>query len=203
MRRITIGVLSEFLVAMSLGVWAQPPAAIITPQQVADALRTKNMPVTANQVTLPSHIPARISNPLLEVISITTIENSNTRVKLRCSVARDCLPFYAVIRGFQHGLLAKIASPSLTTPNGGPVPITTRDRWLVRRGERATLVLQGTRLRVELPVICLANAGAGTTIRVTTTDHKQFYRAQVEKRGSAEGRSVISCGQGNLLASPY
>ena len=49
----------------------------------------------------------------------------------------------------------------------------------VHAGSRATLLIDGQRLHIKLPVICLGKGLAGSTIRVTALDHKQSYLAEV------------------------
>ena len=49
----------------------------------------------------------------------------------------------------------------------------------VHAGSHATLLIDGQRLHIKLPVICLENGVAGHSIRVTALDHKQTYVAEV------------------------
>ncbi|HZD31392.1 MAG TPA: flagella basal body P-ring formation protein FlgA, partial [Candidatus Angelobacter sp.] len=51
--------------------------------------------------------------------------------------------------------------------------------WLVRNGDVATLVMQSEHLQVRIPVICLANGSVGKRIRVSSTDHRRIYTAEV------------------------
>jgi flagella basal body P-ring formation protein FlgA len=50
---------------------------------------------------------------------------------------------------------------------------------LLRAGARVLLVMDGERLHIEVPVICLENGEAGRTIRVSGLDHRQTYVATV------------------------
>ena len=49
----------------------------------------------------------------------------------------------------------------------------------IHAGAHATLVLDGERLHIKVPVICLEAGAAGRRIRVTAVDHKQTYFAEV------------------------
>ena len=183
-RRITVTILGAMLAVTSKAGWTQSPVDMINPQQVVAALMGRNILVSPEQVILPSRVPARTSSPSLDVVSASRTDLDNTKVRLRCRDSRDCLPFYAVIRGrnLENGFesLAKSA-PQMAVPS--PV----REPWLVRSGERAILVLEGGHLRIEMPVICLSNGSAGKSIRVTTTNRKQVYQGQVAGIGLLKG----------------
>ena len=49
----------------------------------------------------------------------------------------------------------------------------------VEAGSRATLLLEGERLHIKVPVICLESGEPGSSIRVAGLDRKQTYFAQV------------------------
>lgn len=49
----------------------------------------------------------------------------------------------------------------------------------VLAGSRATLLIEAKRLHIKVPVVCLEKGVAGQTIRVSSLDRKQTYRAEV------------------------
>jgi Chaperone for flagella basal body P-ring formation len=187
MGQISMSVLGVVLATVSLAGSAQSPPATITPQQVAVALLVKHISVSDEEVSLPSRVPAKTTNPLLEVISVSSTLQNDTLVKLRCVDGRDCLPFYAVIAGARGKPLEKGLRPPPAAAPHLPAPPPPPEPWLVRSGERATLVLEGKHLRVQMPVVCLANGSAGASIRVISSNGKQTYRVQVAAAGLLKG----------------
>ena len=167
---------------------SQTLPARIGPQQIAAALSSGSMAVSPFQVMLPSAVTARSSDPALDVLSIETMDGARSKVKMRCRKNGACLPFYAIVswrspeiseRAAQQWLGLRPSALNPQPPVGEP--------WLVRAGDAATLVLESAHVRIQLPVICLANGGAGKSIRVTTTDHKKIYRAEVVAAGLLKG----------------
>jgi Chaperone for flagella basal body P-ring formation len=187
MGRTSLTVLVGVLAATSLAGSAQSPPANITPQQIVATLLRNNISVSDEDVSLPSRIPTRINNPLLEIIYASTAYNGIAVVKLRCLDVRNCLPFYAVITAIHGGALEARLPPRPASASHLPTPPRPPEPWLVRSGQRATLVLEGRHLRLQMPVICLANGSAGKSIRVTTINGKQIYRAEVAGAGLLKG----------------
>ena len=50
---------------------------------------------------------------------------------------------------------------------------------VAKSGAHATLLLEGDRMHIKVPVICLETGEVGHTIRVAAADHKQTYSAEV------------------------
>jgi Chaperone for flagella basal body P-ring formation len=162
--------------------------ARIGPQQIAAALSSGSMAVSPSQVMLPSAVAARSTDPSLDVLSIENMDGARWKVKLRCRENGACLPFYAIVSWPSPEISERAAyqwsglHPSALSPQP-PV----EGPWLVRAGDAATLVFESTHVRIQLPVICLGNGIAGKSIRVTTTDHKKIYRAEVVAAGMLKG----------------
>ncbi len=66
---------------------------------------------------------------------------------------------------------------AVSTRPVGPVAGATGTQ--VHAGSQAVLLIDGGRLHIKVPVICLEAGEAGHTIRVTALDHRQTYRAEV------------------------
>jgi flagella basal body P-ring formation protein FlgA len=58
----------------------------------------------------------------------------------------------------------------------------------VRAGSPATLLLEGAHVHISLSVVCLESGAVGQTIRASSPDHRQVYKAQVVRDGVLEGR---------------
>lgn len=187
MRKISFTLLCGVLGSALLAGWAQSPPQAITLHDVAAALLSKRISVADEAVTLPSRVPTTIANPPLEIISVSSTSTNETKVKLRCVDARNCLPFYAVVVGTAGRSFEEALHPALRPVAHLPSPSSAHGPWLVRSGERATLVLEGQHLRIQMPVICLANGSAGKRIRVTASRGKQTYWAQVAGPGLLKG----------------
>jgi len=50
---------------------------------------------------------------------------------------------------------------------------------LMRSGDHVSMVFADKALRISIPVICLQSGGRGQTIRVSSEDHKRFFKAEV------------------------
>ena len=60
--------------------------------------------------------------------------------------------------------------------------------FVIRTGVRATLLLDGGHVHIQLPVVCLENGALGQTIRVTSLNHRQTYMAQVDANRILRGK---------------
>ena len=152
-----------------------PSAATISLQNVANALSAAGLPVSATQIEFLSAVPTRHLNPILEVTTISRTSVEDALIKLRCRPGPDCIPFYVLARGVSTEAWKNPA------PSGRPAPpvVTARYRRpIVHGGDHASLVLDGTRFRITLPVMILENGARGQTIRVTSLDRKRTYRAE-------------------------
>jgi hypothetical protein len=154
--------------------------AALGTRQVASALAGKGINVSPDQVELLSEVRAKGANPQLEVISVDAWGEQRAKVRLRCKRSQECLPFYVVVNwASQQATKNAVSQWSAAVPRGSR-PLTPQKEFvLVRAGEFATLVIEGEHMRMQMPVICLTNGSAGTSIRVSSTDRKRIYRAEV------------------------
>jgi len=155
----------------------------IEPRQVAAILATHSIHVSPNRILVPV-VPTHSTKPDLEIAAFEILDPTRARVKLRCRDARDCLPFFATMSWDSNAELEnagekwkRIRPESASRASGPEAPL------LVRTGDTAILVLEGEHVRIQLPVICLSSGTAGKMVRVTTTDRKQIYRAEVVGAG--------------------
>jgi hypothetical protein len=174
------------LVLAAIPASAAPPEArfAISLQRVTAALRSAGVPATSAQVKFLSPVSSITENSDLDVVNVSTWTGNRTKVELRCHDHRACLPFYvllsqtgtAEVRG-AHSIIAAANSGSSSL-----IPVSAA-QMVIRNGDPATLVFEGTALRITLPVICLEGGGRGQKIRVVSTDHKRFFKAEVVQAG--------------------
>lgn len=172
-------------VAVALGTayaqTAAPAGFVIDAAQVARALAAHGAHVSAAEVLMPAKVVANAADPVLQVLQVSrntfTASPGRWWVKIGCKAAGACLPFYAVISDpMQQAQIAQIGATGvglhrLATPRTSSV--------VIRTGNHATLVIDRERSRIELAVVALENGGIGDSIRVSSADHKQIYRAEV------------------------
>ena len=167
---------------------SQTATAPIERHQIAAALSSSTAVVSPEQVVLLSPVTARRLAPALEVVSVEIMDGARTKAKLRCPASGECLPFYAIVTWPSVADAERAARrwPGLRPSIPSALP-TVHEAWLVRAGEPAVLVLEGTHVLIKLPVICLSNGSAGKSVRVSTTDHRRVYRAEVVAAGVLKG----------------
>jgi|SRR5579872_186427 len=158
----------------------------ITAEQVAEVLVSEGMPITAGQIKFLSPVSAAKPNFALQLVSAARWGKDNLKAELRCH-DHACLPFYVLLTGAgtvgtrggssSRTVAANIAQiePVLTT--------TSAKQILMRDGDKATLIFENTSLRISMPVICLQSGSRGQQIRVVTTDHKRFFKAEIVAAG--------------------
>jgi hypothetical protein len=171
--------------AMSIAGWSQSlpqDRFVITADQVARAVSSGGIEVTAEQVSLLANVVSTEPSPVLDVLSAMPLNNrwsggnsgSHFYVKLACHIPGECLPFYAVV--------------SWPTEPQGRTTITSNTfiaaskpnaAISMRAGAHAILVMDDGRAHIQIAVISLENGIVGHNIRVATPDHKQTYVAEV------------------------
>jgi hypothetical protein len=172
-------ILSALLITVILHAEAQQRFSV-TPQQVAHALLRRGLTVGDGQVSLVASIVASSPEPELDVESVlplaTVASDPRIRAKVRlvCPQPRACVPFYAIVT-WPSGTL-RSALPALDRTAGArslPPPIA------MRAGSNAMLIVDTAQMHLRVPVISLQNGAVGSTIHVTSPDHKQTYTATV------------------------
>jgi hypothetical protein len=154
----------------------------LSSQGVAEAMAALGVQVAAAQVRFLSQVTAVGPNSSLEVINLAKWSEDRLRVELRCHDPRVCLPFYVLVQGGTAAMSDAISALV------GPIPRrdifrSPRKQILMRNGDQATLMFEGHTVRITMPVICLENGDRGQTIRVTSTDRKQFFKAEIVRSG--------------------
>lgn len=164
----------------------QPAARFsISPQSVAAALTSAGVPATAAQVRFLSPVSATAENADLQVINVAKWTGNSAKVQLRCHDHRVCLPFYVLLGSAGTADTpgrAVVAGAGASQKPGGLIPIPAT-QVLMRDGDPATLVFEDKALRITMPVICLQSGNRGEKIRVVSTDHKRFFKAEIVQAG--------------------
>ena len=154
----------------------------ITTEQVAAAVSSSGMQITADQVTLPANILASVADPALRVKSIDRGADRSTVARLECANPAQCLPFIVSLRVTPD---ASALSPHGRSTEGSQGRLSPP---VVRAGSPATLLLEGAHVHISLSVVCLESGAVGQTIRASSPDHRQVYKVQVVRDGVLEGR---------------
>ena len=179
------------IVAMSLPGWAQAPSQVqsrflLTVHLVAQTLTDNGIQVADDQVSLLAKVVASEPTPLLEVLSVKPLgdrssgkhSESGSLVKVGCRVAGTCLPFYSLVSK-PVATFDSVAAARGIASDGGSATRKPRAKIMMRQGTHATLVMNDSRMQVQVAVISLENGIAGHKIRVESPDHKQIYVAEV------------------------
>lgn len=149
----------------------------ISRDQVAEAVRNAGIVATTDQVSFLADVVATSPSPILKVQSIESWGDHRLRVRCACSTSRECLPFFVSVNS---------NSAAQTLPNnddhdssGTHLPSAKPQTAGVRSGSAATLLIEADHAHIQIPVICLESGAPGKTIRVSTTDHRRTYMAEV------------------------
>ena len=163
---------------------ASNPRFPIPPERVAAAIVAAGVPVSAAQVRFLSQVSALGEHSGIEVMSMAKWSGNTWKVELRCTDRRACLPFYVLVDARKSAAFEAISAPGGRRTTAMRVLFgIARPQILMRNGDRATLMFENPTVRIMMPVICLQNGDLGQTIRVESTDHKQFFRAEIVKSG--------------------
>jgi flagellar basal body P-ring formation chaperone FlgA len=110
-------------------------------------------------------------------IHVVSIENAPgpgaALVRLACDSSRDCLPFYALVRGASLPTLSPSKSVALLS---GDRPV----KPLLRAGDRVEIVEQLSGMNLRTRGVCLQPGSLGSKIRVRTLTSHRILVATVE-----------------------
>jgi len=152
----------------------------VTQQQVSHALLRRGVNVDVQQISLVASIVASKPDPELDIDSIQPFgdgregQSIQSKVRVVCSKAGSCLPFYAIVTWPPGTSLSALASMDRAASFKSETPTIS-----MRVGSNATLIVDTGQMRLRVPVISLQNGAIGSTIRVTSLDRKQTYNAVV------------------------
>ena len=185
----TFLIMGSALLAHASGI---PQRTAITREQIASALLMNGINVTHDQVERLSDITAFGSGaPRLQVVSVHPQDANTANVRLKCSIASVCLPFYVLLHWQDPdeatSTLPKWQKRDQSRARGERL---TPDEMLVRSGKTATLVLASSNTRITIPVLCLQNGARRQSVRVMNKDSKRVYLAKVIAAGLVTSASL-------------
>ncbi|MFZ0284123.1 MAG: flagella basal body P-ring formation protein FlgA [Terriglobales bacterium] len=150
----------------------------ISTQRVANAMAQAGWKVGAGQIKLLSQVTSTAQDAWLEVVQVTHWQGDKLKAELRCHDPRACLPFYILVN--EAGTADKSGQTlPLATAQKHPEDEITPEQPLLRSGDPATMMFSDPGISITMPVICLQSGHRGQMIRVASTDHKRFYKAQI------------------------
>ncbi len=160
--------------------------------QVATAIDTLGVRIAPDQIAILTDVATNAPRPRLGIRSVVQLDAGRFIFRLECENEADCLPFMARVQVDPDSAVrmsALFARLSLLKESFmGAAARPRKDPIVIQSGSRAMLLLDSERVHIRIPVICLQSGSAGETIRVSTPDHRQNYRAQVVKDGVLQGR---------------
>ena len=162
--------------AVALSAAAAPVHYAISAEQISSAISDAGMPVSPAEVMLLTQVRANTDAPKLKVKSIQSLGGRAAIVRMECETSVQCLPFFVKMES-RDGESVTI-SPSVVQT----LPSVTRasSRAIVTRaGTKATLLLEGARIHIRIPVVCIENGVRGEKIRVKAIGNQQLYEASV------------------------
>ncbi|MGP8258700.1 MAG: hypothetical protein ACLQM6_01975 [Acidobacteriaceae bacterium] len=163
--------------AMAMPALAASGRVPITVDQVAAAINSAGMKVSAGQVVLLTDVVATSSAPQLKVESIERWGDHRMKFRLNCVKSEECLPFFVAVQWSQE----EATPPEFADHSSTAISLAKpgSSSYTLRAGSPAVLLLEGDHIHIQLPVVCLENGAIGQTIRVTSPDHRQTYTAEV------------------------
>ncbi len=157
---------------------AQAPSAapLVTMAEVRSALSAQGLLSAEAEIAPLPAVGRKQAAIALRVAEVEGLAGNRARVRLRCRNGSECLPFYAELRW--PSAAAKAAALNVFAQQPQPQPVH-QPPFTMKIGTEALLLVEAEHSEMEIPVISLQNGRAGSVIRVTSSDHKQIYRAEI------------------------
>jgi hypothetical protein len=146
--------------------------------RIAQAIRRAGVTVEPDQIQLLFRAQPMAPDAKLEVVHIVKLRADVMRAEMRCRDRRECMPFYVLLHDTPAERSEETASNRFATDFAQASAVKIKER-LIRTGDPATLILEDRNMRITLRVICLENGARGERVRVSSTDHKRIYQAEV------------------------
>lgn len=171
-----------------------PPRFAIAASQVTRAMDLASLPVEGASVRLAAPFTSSRANAVMEVESVTSMGHHAARLRLVCKDHSECIPFFAEVTfpdavdvtklcGVKTSRVASVqgseAANQASVSESPSQPAPAKEAAVLRAGAAATLAFDADRIHIRLEVISLQTGSAGSRVRVSSLDHKQFYVAQV------------------------
>jgi hypothetical protein len=149
---------------------------------ISAELRARGVPEdqvpALKDIEIPAAVPAAIRHAL-RVVSVCWAANlGRAQFRLECREAGDCLPFLAYVRLQSSEAAARFKEQSCRSAPSVRRPRGSARKPVVRAGDRATIVLHASQMRLTSVVTCLDRGAEGDIIRVRNQDGR-IFRARV------------------------
>jgi hypothetical protein len=126
---------------------------------------------TVDDIEVPLAVPMR-SGSSLRVSSVCWDQDAQrARFQLECTHSGECLPFFAYVRK-----ASRANTPACHTESRDAERLGSE--FLIHTGERATAVLTGAGIRINVPVTCFQGGDLGAIIRVRQGEG-HIFRARI------------------------
>lgn len=165
---------------------ATPALTVISGARVAQALQAAGVKAEPGDIKFLSVVDAKETDFRLSAVEFERLTPSTTRVRLQCETTAQCLPFYVVLYSVRP--LHEIERPAHEPERRPRKAVAAEEPWLVRTGTSVKLILEGKTLRMTMPAICLQNGRRGDMIRVTGSDRKLVFLAEVIESQLVRGK---------------
>jgi flagella basal body P-ring formation protein FlgA len=153
----------------------------VSPEAVVQTIRARGLQIEQQQVSFLASITATRAEPQLRIVGARKLDTSRTAVQMSCESNAVCLPFYVILHGDSAEQYRVLTQP-IPGAKGKRLPRPV-EKPCIRTGDRASLVMENQDMRITVQVIALQNGRTGDTIRVTDTERKKLYRAEVSGPG--------------------
>ena len=160
---------------------AQTPAVRVplSMATVVQALQVAGVEATESQIKLPLHVETSSASAILLITGAEVLPEARLRVRLACSNPHDCLPFFVMLQCSDENA-ANLAESFLSRSSFLPgLPIRAVDLPALRPGDHAMLLLEDKQMQITFPVLFIDAGKVGSTVRVSSLDHKNTYLATI------------------------
>jgi hypothetical protein len=162
----------------------QPRLYPIATESVVGAMGARGLTVDGVRVTLAAPVEASVENPVLDLAAVTPTGERSAQLLVTCRTRSQCPSFYASVKWDTRPAMGALAAPAgnfrqVSQPLQRRADSDSLSAVAVRAGARTELEIDGERVHIRLPVICLQSGVAGDRIHVSTIDRKQTFEAEV------------------------
>jgi hypothetical protein len=159
----------------------------ISAGSVATTLKGSGVTVSPDQVSFPAEVLATTPTPLLKLRSVERLTDERMLARLECVNSGECLPFFVEVHAGQGSVIEAARVARATMLSAGTSQTATTGTT-VRSGSAVTLMLDGAHVHIRIPAICLQGGAPGQLIRVTDTNHRLIYAAEVVNASVVKGK---------------
>ena len=188
---------------------AQAKRFPVTNQMVLSAMQLRQLSIDGAQIRISAPVTASVPNPMLDIVTFSSIDKQNAQIRMTCRNKGECLSFYVAVTWPEHPAAAPQATsqsssqntqssqkvapisaitsassipatpPTQAQPIRYELPPSAPTRPDLRAGTPVTLVMEEGRIHIRLRVVSQQNGKVGENVRVSTPDRKQAFVAEI------------------------